>query len=574
MQLPEFEFRPKILNSFVGYTPKHLAGDAMAGGIVAIVAALPLALAFAIASGLSPEVGLISAIIGGLLIALLSGCRVQIGGPTGSFIIIAYSVVQMYGMSGLAVSTIMAGLILLLMGGLGLGKLIKYIPFPVVSGFTAGMAVIIFSTQVNELLGLGLMNVPADFVSKWVLFMRHLGQTDWATLGIGLGTIAVIELAPRITKSVPGSLIALIIATLATYLLRQYAGVDTIATIGDRFTISGALPAPALPDVNFSMIAALAQPAFSIAILAAIESLMTARIVDGLMSDKHHSNTELIGLGLTNIITPLLGGMPVTGATARTMTNINNGGRTPMAGVIHAVVLLLCFLFLMPWISYIPMAGLAGVLVTVAINMSGWRTIRSQIEGPRADVIVLTITFAFTLVFDLTFALQTGLMLSMLFFIKRMIDSTHINVSRHRLDLGPSADDTLHPDTEHLKLIEGIEVYEIDGPFFFGIANHFEELMNEVAVERAPRVRIIRMRFVPFMDTTAIYNLSELCRKSMKQGARIILSGVNPEVRHTLEQTHLVDQIGAEYICSHIHEALAKAEEYLGKDDKLEQSQA
>lgn len=570
--MPEFQFRPKILDSFVGYTPKLLASDAMAGALVAIVAALPLALAFAIASGVSPEVGLISAIVGGLLIALLSGCKVQIGGPTGSFIIIAYSVVQMYGMSGLAIATIMAGLILVLMGVLGLGQLVKYIPVPVVTGFTAGMAVIIFSTQINELLGLGLTDVPADFVSKWILFVRHLGQVDGATIGIGLGTIAVIELAPRITKAVPGSLIALILGTLATYLLKQYAGIDTIATIGDRFAISGALPMPALPSVDFSMVTELAQSAFSIAILAAIESLMTARIVDGLMNDKHHSNTELIGLGLTNIITPLLGGMPVTGATARTMTNINNGGRTPMAGVVHAVVLLLCFLFLMPWVSYVPMAGLAGVLVVVSINMSGWRSIRSQIEGPRADALVLSTTFVFTLLFDLTFAIQTGLILSMLFFIKRMIDSTHINVSRHHLDLGASADDTHHPDTDHLTLVEGIEVYEIEGPFFFGIANHFEELMNEVAGDRAPRVRIIRMRFVPFMDTTAIYNLSELCRKSMKQGARIILSGVNPEVRQTLEQTHLVDQIGAEYVCSHIHEALAKAEEYLGKGNKIAQS--
>lgn len=563
MRLPRFEFRPKALDAFAGYTMSGLASDSMAGLIVAIVAALPLALAFAIASGVSPEVGLISAIIGGLAIALLSGCRVQIGGPTGSFIIIAYSVVQTYGMAGLAVATLLAGLMLIAMGYSGAGSLIKYIPFPVVIGFTAGMAVIIFSTQINDLLGLGLTSVSADFLSKWSLYLSHIHRPDWATLGIGLGTIAIIELAPRITRAVPGSLIALILGTIAVYFMRTHLGIDTVATIGDRFTISGALPSPSVPPLDFSMIAALAQPAFSIAILAAIESLLTARIVDGVIGDKHRPNTELIALGIANLLTPIMGGMPVTGATARTMTNINNGGRTPMAGVVHAVVLLLSFLFLMPYVSYIPMAGLAGVLVVVAINMSGWRTIRSMLTAPRSDVVVLVATFAFTLLFDLTFAIQTGLMLSMIFFIKRMIDSTHINVSRHQLDLAHSGDDTLHTDTEHLNLPAGVEVYEIEGPFFFGIANHFEELMSGVQGAPAPRVRIIRMRFVPFMDTTAIYNLSELCQHSARQGARVILSGVNPSVRTTLEQTHLAEVIGARYICAHIHEALALAETYL-----------
>lgn len=559
----KIEFKPRVLDAFVGYSSKAFTSDAMAGVIVAIVAALPLALAFAIASGVSPEVGLLSAIIGGLIIAVLSGCKVQIGGPTGSFIIIAYSVVQTYGMPGLVVATLLAGIMLLIMGVTGIGSLIKYIPFPVVVGFTAGMAVIIFSTQINELLGLGLTGVPADFMSKWDLYISHAHHVDWPTLAVGLGTVLLIELAPRITRAVPGSLIALIVGTLVVYLLRTQLGIDSIATIGDRFSISGSLPPPSIPRLDFSAVAALAQPAFSIAILAAIESLLTARIVDGLISDRHHPNTELIALGVANVFTPLLGGMPVTGATARTMTNINNGGRTPMAGIIHAIVLLLCFLFLMPLVSYIPMAGLAGVLVVVSVNMSGWRTIRNLMRGPRTDVVVLWITFAFTLLFDLTFAIEAGLMLSMLFFIKRMIDSTHINVSRHQLDLAHSTDDIRHTDTELLDLPEGVEVYEIEGPFFFGVANHFEELMSNVSGGRVPRVRIIRMRFVPFMDTTAVHNLAELCRNSSKQGARIILSGVNPLVRNTLQQTHVTEIIGEQYICADIHEALDKAKQYL-----------
>lgn len=566
MIIPKVEFKPRVLDAFVGYSSRAFFADSMAGVIVAIVAALPLALAFAIASGVSPEVGLISAIVGGLAIALFSGCRVQIGGPTGSFIIIAYSVVQSYGLSGLVMATVMAGIMLLVMGGTGLGTLIKYIPFPVVLGFTAGMAVIIISTQVNELLGLGLENIPADFLSKWQLYLLNLGHLDLPTLGVGIGTIAIIGIAPRITKSIPGSVIALIVCTVGVYLLDVYAGVRSIATIGDRFEISGSFPTPAIPNLDFSMVASLAQPAFSIAILAAIESLLTARVVDNLTKDKHYPNTELIGLGIANIVTPILGGMPVTGATARTMTNVSNGGRTPMSGIIHALVLLLCFLFLMPIVSYIPMASLAGVLITVGVHMSGWRRLKSSMRGPRTDTLVLWITFAFTLLFDLAFAIQTGLMLAMLSFIKRMIDSTHINVSRKKLDLVHSDDDVIHTDTDLLDLPDGVEVYEIEGPFFFGVANHLEELMKEVTVERLPRVRIIRMRFVPFMDTTAVHNLTELVASSSSQGIRIILSGVNAEVRHTLQHTNVTDVLGEEYICGNIHQALNKAKEYLAQD--------
>ncbi len=560
------DFRPRILDSFTNYTKSAFARDAMAGTIVALVAALPLALAFAIASGVSPEVGLISAIVGGGLIALLSGCKVQIGGPTGSFIVISYAVLQNYGVEALVLVTILAGLMLIALGVFRLGSLIKYIPYPVVVGFTAGMAVIIFSTQINELLGLGLSNIPADFLDKWHLYLSHLGAVDYPTLLLGLLTIVVILISPKVTKAVPGSLIALILTTVLVYLLKNYAGINSIATIGDRFSISNTLPSIVLPSVDFLLLTKLIEPAFSIAILATIESLLTARIVDGLIGDKHSPNTELIALGIANICVPLLGGLPVTGATARTMTNTNNGGRTPMAGIVHAVVLLLCFLCLMPLVSYIPMAALSGVLVVVAFNMSGWQTIRNMMRGPKMGSIVLWVTFFFTLFASLTFALETGILLSMFFIIKRMIDSTKFVVARDTLGVHSTSDDVAHDDTDALSLPQGIEVYEIEGPFFFGTAAGFEEQMEQAnrldTTERAG-VYILRMRFVPFMDATALYSLGELHRKLEKRQTRLILSGVNPHVRETLQDSGLADQIGGEYICPDIHQAISVASQYL-----------
>lgn len=560
------EFRPRILDAFEGYTVKQGVSDVSAGIVVALVAALPLALAFAIASGVTPEVGLISAIIGGFVIALLSGCKVQIGGPTGSFIVITYAVLQGYGFQGLVLVTFMAGLMLLLMGVLKLGSLIKYIPYPVVVGFTAGMSVIIFSTQVNELLGLGLDKVPAEFVDKWAFYLEHIERVDWITLIVGLVTIALIKLTPYITKAMPGALVALILVTLATYFLRQQLGIETIATIGDRFAISSQLPVLHFPKFDLVAISKLVEPAFSIAILAAIESLLTARIVDGMIGDKHAPNTELIALGIANIATSCVAGLPVTGATARTMTNVNNGATTPLAGIVHAFVLLLSFLILMPLISYIPMSSLAGVLVVVAIKMSGWRTIRKMLHGPKTGSIVLWTTLFFTVFGSLTFALQTGVLLSMVFIIKRLIDSTKISLAREVLDVNSSSDDVIHTDTEHLELPQGVDVYEIEGPFFFGTAVGFEEQL-EVASRgdksKYTKVCILRMRFVPFMDTTAIYNLTELHRHLERRGVKLVLSGVNSHVYETLQHSGLVDTIGAEYVCRDIHRALDVARQYL-----------
>lgn len=560
------EFKPRIFDALQGYTSGAFASDAMAGIIVALVAALPLALAFAIASGVSPEVGLISAIVGGGLIALLSGCKVQIGGPTGSFIVIAYAVMQTYGLEGLVLATLMAGLMLVAMGLLNLGNLIKYIPYPVVVGFTAGMAVIIFSTQVNELLGLGLEQIPADFLDKWTLYLSELHRIDWATCAIGLSTIAIIQFSPRLFKTVPASLIALLVMTVLSYALRTYAGVDGIATIGDRFQIQASLPKLLSPRFDFLLMARLMEPAFSIALLAAIESLLTARIVDGMIGDKHRPNTELIALGIANIAVSALGGLPVTGATARTMTNVNNGGRSPMAGIVHALVLLLCFLCLMPLVSYIPMASLGGVLVVVAINMSGYRTIRHLMRGPRTGSIVLWVTLFFTVFGSLTFALETGILLSMLFIIKRMIDSTSISVARDTLGVNSLHDDVVHTDTEHLDLPQGIEVYEIEGPFFFGTVAGFEEqvgLLNKGENPQRARAYVLRMRFVPFMDSTALYNLGELHKSLQRRGAQLILSGVNEGVRETLSHSGLEAEIGSAYICPDIHTALSTATQYL-----------
>lgn len=568
------DFRPRILDSFRGYDGRLFAGDAMAGTIVALVAALPLALAFAIASGVSPEVGLLSAIVGGGLIALLSGSKVQIGGPTGSFIVIAYAVLQTHGLQGLMLATLMAGVMLIAMGVLKLGTLIKYMPYPVVIGFTAGMAVIIASTQVNELLGLGLTNIPADFLDKWSLYLSNLGRIDWPTLAVGLATIAIIELSPRITKAIPGALVALVLMTLSVYALRTYTDLDSIATIGDRFSISGTLPPLQLPRLDFLLMAKLVEPAFSIALLAVIESLLTARIVDGMIGDKHSPNTELIALGIANIAVPFIGGLPVTGATARTMTNVNNGGRTPMAGIIHALVLLLSFLWLMPLVSYIPMAALGGVLMVVAINMSGWRTIRNMLRGPKMGSIVLLTTLFFTVFGSLLFALETGILLSMIFIIKRMIDATSISVARDTLGVNSKNDDVIHTDTEHLDLPQGVEVYELEGPFFFGTASGFEEQM-EMALRSEGRVQskvcILRMRFVPFMDSTAIHNLEDLYINLSKQGARLILSGVNERVLGTLQGSGLSALIGEEYICRDIHRALEVASKYLQKPTEAAQ---
>lgn len=548
-------FKPRFFEAVKQYNASLFAADAMAGIIVGIVA-LPLAIAFAIASGVAPEVGLITAIIGGFIVAMFGGSSVQIGGPTGAFIIIVYGIIQEFGIQGLLVATFIAGLLLLVMGVLKLGSLIKFIPYPIVIGFTAGIALTIFSTQMNDLLGLGLKGMPAAFIPKWGMVLENMDKFNWIALVIGIVSITIIQVTPRFTKKIPGSLIAIILMTVVVYWLRTYQGVQGIETIGDRFTISASISMPDMPQLGWEQIQQLITPAFTIAMLGAIESLLSASVADGVTGDRHDSNTELIAQGLANIAVPFVGGIPVTGAIARTMTNINNGGKTPVAGVIHALILLLIFLFLGPLTAYIPMACLSGVLIVVSYNMSGWRSVRSLFKGPKSDTAVMMITFLLTVLVDLTVAIEIGLIFSMLFFMKRMVESTNILVSKDVLELHREGDDVAK-GKQVLELPHGVEVYEIEGPYFFGIANRFDEAMRE-AGDRAG-VRIIRMRFVPFMDSTAIHNLKTLCRTSQSEGVKLIFSGVNDKVRQSLEQTGVADMVGRQFICRDINEAVEVA---------------
>lgn len=551
-----FTFRPKLVDTLRNYSRADFMRDLMAGVIVGIVA-LPLAIAFGIASGVSPEKGIITAVIAGFVVSLLGGSRVQIGGPTGAFIIIVYGIVQEYGEAGLLVATLMGGVLLLLMGLFRLGTVIKFIPYPIIVGFTSGIAVTIFTTQVADIFGLdfGGEKVPGDFIEKWALYFRHFDTVNWWNTLVAVLSIAIIALTPKLMRRIPGSLVAIVVMTAAVWALRRYAGIDSIDTIGDRFTIRSELPAAALPALDWEAVRSLFPVAVTIALLGAIESLLSATVADGVIEDRHDSNTELIAQGAANLLTPLFGGIPATGAIARTMTNINNGGRTPVAGIVHAVVLLLILLLLMPLAQYIPMACLAGVLAVVAYNMSGWRTFKALLRNPRSDVAVLLITFFLTVVFDLTVAIEVGLLIACVLFLKRVMETTEISVIRDEIDPSAGTDLTLHE--EHLTVPEGVEVYEINGPYFFGIATKFEELMAQMGDR--PRVRVIRMRKVPFIDSTGLHNLTTLCEMSRREKIEVVLSGVNEQVHGALERAGIIEMLGGENVCSNIHVALERA---------------
>lgn len=551
-----FTFRPKLVDTLRNYSRADFMRDLMAGVIVGIVA-LPLAIAFGIASGVSPEKGIITAVIAGFVVSLLGGSRVQIGGPTGAFIIIVYGIVQEYGEAGLLVATLMGGVLLLLMGLFRLGTVIKFIPYPIIVGFTSGIAVTIFTTQVADIFGLdfGGEKVPGDFIEKWALYFRHFDTVNWWNTLVAVLSIAIIALTPKLMRRIPGSLVAIVVMTAAVWALRRYAGIDSIDTIGDRFTIRSELPAAALPALDWEAVRSLFPVAVTIALLGAIESLLSATVADGVIEDRHDSNTELIAQGAANLLTPLFGGIPATGAIARTMTNINNGGRTPVAGIVHAVVLLLILLLLMPLAQYIPMACLAGVLAVVAYNMSGWRTFKALLRNPRSDVAVLLITFFLTVVFDLTVAIEVGLLIACVLFLKRVMETTEISVIRDEIDPSAGTDLTLHE--EHLTVPEGVEVYEINGPYFFGIATKFEELMAQMGDR--PKVRVIRMRKVPFIDSTGLHNLTTLCEMSRREKIEVVLSGVNEQVHVALERAGIIEKLGSENVCPNIHVALERA---------------
>ena len=523
-----FVFKPRLFSTLRNYNRQTFMADLMAGIIVGIVA-LPLAIAFGIASGVTPEKGIITAIVAGFLISAFGGTKIQIGGPTGAFIVIVYGIIQEYGMSGLAIATFMAGIFLLLLGIFRLGTIIKYIPYPIVVGFTSGIATI-------------EGGIPADFIAKWGVYLQNFATIDpWCT-AVGILSIIIIAVTPKFSKVIPGSLIAIVVMTVAVYFLKQNGMGTSIETIGDRFSISSEIPEAALPAINWEVIKKLISPAITIALLGAIESLLSAAVADGYIGDRHNSNQELIGQGIANIVTPIIGGIPATGAIARTMANINNGGKTPIAGIVHAVVLLLIYLFLMPLAQYIPMSCLAGVLVIVSYNMSGWRTFREMFNNPKSDVSVLLTTFLLTVIFDLTYAIEYGLILACLLCMRRMAETTQVSVIIDEID--PNAETDADTHEEHLAVPEGVEVYE--------------EMMADLGTDR-PKVRIIRMRKVPFIDSTGLHNLENLISMSKKENIKVILSGVNEKVQSVLIKNHFDTKIGNANICSNINIALERA---------------
>lgn len=558
--MQKLDFQPKFFSCIKNYNKNTFISDLMAGVIVGIVA-LPLAIAFAIASGVSPEKGIVTAIIAGFIVSFLGGSKVQIGGPTGAFIVIVYGVIQQYGLAGLTVATMIAGVLLILIGVFKLGTVIKFIPYPVVIGFTSGIAVTIFTTQMADVFGLnfGGETVPGDFIGKWMLYFRHLDTINWWDAGVCVISVLIIALTPQVSRRIPGSLVAIIFVTVGVWVMKTYFGITGIDTIGDRFSIDSHLPKAVIPALDWEAIKNLFPIAVTIAALGAIESLLSATVADGMISDHHNSNTELIALGIANMVTPLFGGIPATGAIARTMTNINNGGRTPVAGMIHAVVLLLILLFLMPLAQFIPMACLAGVLVVVSYNMSGWRTFKALLKNPKSDVTVLLITFFLTVIFDLTVAIGVGLLLACILFMRRVMETTEISVIKNEIKVQDESG--IHSYDEGLTIPKGVEVYEINGPYFFGVATQFEELMDEFRDKS--KVRIIRMRKVPFIDSTGIHNLANLCEMSSKRKITVVLSGVNPKVHSALQKANFYNILGEKNICPDINVALARANELL-----------
>ncbi len=545
--------------------------DLMAGLIVGVVA-LPLAIAFGIASGVTPEKGIYTAIIAGFIISFLGGSTVQIGGPTGAFIVIVYGIVEQYGVQGLTLATVLAGGMLILMGFLKLGTIIRFIPYPIVVGFTSGIAVTIFTTQIKDLFGLTTPKLPSEFLQKWTIYFQHFGTVHWWTMLIGFASVAIILLTPKMSKKIPGSLIAIIGMTVAAWLMKKYGGISGIETIGDRFMINNQLPAMQQISLNMESVRLLFPAAFTIAILGAIESLLSATVADAVTGKQHNANMELVAQGAANLITPLFGGIPATGAIARTMTNINNGGRTPVAGIIHAVVLLLIVLFLGDLTKHIPMACLAGVLVVVAYNMSEWRTFVALMKQSRSTLAILLTTFLLTVIFDLTIAIEIGLLLAVFAFLKRMNESTQIRHITEKIEITQEIESySADQQEEVLFLPKGVEVYEIDGPFFFGVANKFDELMREIGAHHP--IRIIRMRKVPFIDATGLNNLETLCRNSRREKIRIILSGVSDTLRKNLNRSKIPEIVGQENICPNIRLAIERAhaieEEMMSKKEKL-----
>jgi len=551
---------PKLVTTLKGYTRDQFFADVVAGVIVGIVA-LPLAIAFAIASGVSPERGLFTAIVAGFLISALGGSRVQIGGPTGAFVVIVYAIVQRYGVDGLAAATLLAGVILAGFGLARLGGAIKFIPYPVTIGFTSGIALIIFSGEVKDFLGLRMGTVPPEFVEKWRAFGGHLAtMSPWAVL-VSVLTLAIIVAWPRFNRRIPSPFVALIVTTALVQLLHL-----PVETIGTRFgVINAALPRPALPAITLAQLPALMGPAFTIALLGAVESLLSAVVSDGMIGGRHRSNMELVAQGVANIASPLFGGIPATGAIARTATNVKNGGRTPVAGITHSVTLLLIALFFGRWAGLIPMATLAGILVVVAYSMSEWRTFVNEFRAPKSDVAVLLTTFLLTVFWDLTVAIEVGMVLAAFLFMRRMAEVTNISALTHEFQ-DPVNDFETDPNAVRRRVVPaGVEVYEITGPFFFGAAETFKDRLGRIAVR--PKVLILRMRHVPAIDSTGLHALRDLVHRSRHDGSLVILSDVHAQPVVALERSGMYDELGEENIHGNIDDALNRAREHLGLPD-------
>lgn len=545
------QFTPKFFSLLKeGISRQQLRKDIVAGIIVGIVA-LPLAIAFAIASGVSPEKGLITAIVAGLLISVLGGSRVQIGGPTGAFIVIVYAVVQEFGVDGLIIATFMAGVMLMGMGLARMGNLLKFIPYPLIVGFTSGIAVIIFSSQIKDLFGLAIDTVPADFLEKWRVYAVNFDTINWASVAIAIGTILISFNFKRISNKIPGSIVAIIVSTVVVYFFNI-----PVHTIESSFgEIPNKILMPAFPDLNFTTIQKLIQPAFAIALLGGIESLLSAVVSDGMIGGRHRSNAELVGQGIANCFSSLFGGIPATGAIARTATNVNNGGRTPVAGIVHALVLLVIMLVLSPLAKLIPMACLAGILIVVSYHMSEWRQFRTQLKSNRGDVMILLTTFFLTVIFDLVIAIEVGIVLSAFILMKRMSDHTKIQLAK---DLFTRDEKEKLFDDELIILPKGVTMYEIHGALFFGAAQAFQDTINRLP--GAPKVLIIRMRHVLFIDATGVFRLKEIISHFKSQGRMIVLSGISSQVMDELEKGEIFEVMDKKNIVSTLESAAHRAE--------------
>ncbi len=554
-------FRPKLIDTFTNYSREQFFKDLIAGIIVGIIA-LPLCIAFGIASGVTPQQGLITGVIGGFMVSSLGGSRVQVGGPTGAFIVIVYGIVQQYGIGGLIASTFLAGLLLIAFGIAKLGSIIKFIPHSLVVGFTSGIAVVIFSSQIKDSLGLQMGSVPADFDEKWVAYYHHFSTINWIAAGLCVITMLVTFFFPKISTKIPGSLIAILITTIAAQMLKL-----PVETIGSKFgAITAGFPTPSVPDINIATIKGIIRPAFTIALLGGIESLLSAVVADGMIGGSHRSNTELIAQGISNIASAVFGGIPVTGAIARTAANVKNGGRTPIAGMVHALVLLIIMLFVGQLAAYIPMATLSGILIVVSFNMSEYPHFITIARGLRSDAIILMATFLLTVFVDLTVAIEIGMILAAFLFMRRMSQISHVKNLTEDSEIQDNNEDDPNA-TNKYTIPKEVEVFEINGPFFFGATYQFKEAIKNL--RRKPKVLILRMRHVPVIDESGMFTLENIFHDMAAQKTTLVLSGVQPQVYEELENARLIDIFGSENVTDHFTKALKRTDDILNNTEVM-----